>query len=73
MAAKKPADVKAFQVAREFIQHVDWMEDHRGWLHEALSAPTATAENVLSAVARLHYELGQLMLAERDYRRKMGA
>lgn len=72
MATQKPVNAKAFQIAREFIQFADWTEDSRWWLMEALSSPTATAENMLSAIARLHYELGQLMLAERDYRRNRG-
>lgn len=69
MAAKKPTNIQPFEAARQFIAHVNWIEDNRFLLREALLSDSATADNIMSAMGRMCYELGQMHFAERDYRR----
>lgn len=69
MAAKKPTNIQTYEAARQFVAHVNWLEDNRFALREALMSDSTTADNVMSALGRLCYELGQLHFAERDYRR----
>lgn len=62
-------DTEAYKAARDFIVAVDRIEDDRALLRRAIGQYGVTSENMLSAIARLHYELGQLMQAEREFRR----
>jgi len=60
------------QVVHHFSSSVYEIEDNRALLVEILEKPSSPilADYLLSAIGRLHYELGKLMYAERQFRRK---
>ncbi len=69
MAAKKPTNIQAYEAARQLIAHVNWMEDNRFLIRDVLLTDSSTADNVLSALGRMSFEMGQVFLVVRDHRR----
>ncbi|AYH43343.1 hypothetical protein [Azoarcus sp. DN11] len=70
--AKEIVKTEAYKAVRRFNDAVWQLEADRRYLVEILqqgSSPVL-ADQLFSAIGRLHYELGQIAYAEREHRRR---
>ena len=68
------AETRLHQAVKALREASYQMEDNRQALVEVLSFPQrgVLADHALSALSHMSYEISQLLLVERDYRRNHG-